>query len=522
MKKAGRNESGKKAMSRGGGAAVACLLLLPLLVLAVLKTDFMPQQLIHVGEASIAQDGDESSVPGGVEGAIWQPRQQQLVAKSKAAHDPVVEAPTSPNVVRANRDHKIKKGFLAMNGGMDGALIKSDGDVVAAPTRSKLSCNLSSYRTNMCAMQGDVRVHGKAATVYVVSASDDNRPDNGTITIRPYPRKWETPTMQLVREVTIRWRAPPGPGAPRCTVTYDVPAVVFSTGGYGVNIFHAITDIIIPLYNTAREYDGRVRLIATNYDRKWIAKYRHALSLISIYPIIDLDADNEVRCFPSAHVGTESHKELGIDSALSGKGYTMMGFRGLIRSAYSLKREWVTPINHGSKPRLVMVLRRNSRALTNEAQVVAAAAEVGFEVVAAGPEVVRDLGKFAETVNSCDVLVGVHGAGLTNMVFLPRNGTVLQIVPWGEMKWPAWTSYGEPVAPMGLRYAEYEVTAEETTLKDVYPRNHTVFTDPVSIHKQGFNMLWETFLNGQNLTLDVHRFTGVLQHIYQSLLPSHN
>ncbi|KAF7087414.1 hypothetical protein CFC21_090605 [Triticum aestivum] len=513
MKRGGRNESGKKLVSGGGAAAVACLLL-PLLVLAVLKSDFMPQQVVHIAETSIGE--------AGVEGAIWQPR-QQLVAKSKAAHDPVVEAPpsspasgdeTPDKVVDANRDLKNGKGFLVTNVGMDGSLIKSDADV-AAP-RSKLSCNFSSYRTNMCAMQGDVRLHGKTATVYVVSASDDNRPDNGTITIRPYPRKWETPTMQLVREVTIRWRAPPGPGAPRCTVTYDVPAVVFSTGGYGVNIFHAITDIIMPLYNTAREYDGRVRLVATNYDRKWIAKYRHALSMLSIYPIIDFDADNEVRCFPSVHVGTESHKELGIDSALSGKGYTTMGFRGLLRSAYSLKREWVTPIKSG-RPRLVMVLRRNSRALTNEAEVIAAATEVGFEVVAAGPEVVRDLGKFAGTVNSCDVLVGVHGAGLSNMVFLPRNGTVVQIVPWGEMKWPAWTSYGEPVAPMGLRYVEYETTAEETTLKDVYPRNHTVFTDPVSLHKQGFNMLWETFLNGQNVTLDIHRFTGVLQHIYRSV-----
>ncbi|VAI52270.1 unnamed protein product [Triticum turgidum subsp. durum] len=496
MKKAG---SGKKLVSGGGAAAVACLVL-PLVVLAVLKSDFMPQQVVHIAESSIGE--------AGVEGAIWQPR-QQLVARSKASGDE-----TPDKVVDANRDLKNGKGFLATKVGMDGSLIKSDGDV-AAP-RSKLSCNFSSYRTNMCAMQGDVRLHGKTATVYVVSASDDNRPENGTITIRPYPRKWETPTMQLVREVTIRWRAPPGAGAPRCTVTYDVPAVVFSTGGYGVNIFHAITDIIMPLYNTAREYDGRVRLVATNYDRKWIAKYRHALSMLSIYPVMDLDADNEVRCFPSVHVGTESHKELGIDSALSGKGYTTMGFRGLLRSAYSLKREWVTPIKSG-RPRLVMVLRRNSRALTNEAEVIAAATEVGFEVVAAGPEVVRDLGKFAGTVNSCDVLVGVHGAGLSNMVFLPRNGTVVQIVPWGEMKWPAWTSYGEPVAPMGLRYVEYETTAEETTLKDVYPRNHTIFTDPVSIHKQGFNMLWETFLNGQNVTLDVHRFRGVLQHIYRSV-----
>ena len=46
MKRGGRNESGKQLVS-GGGAAAVCLLLLPLVVLAVLKSDFMPQQVVH-------------------------------------------------------------------------------------------------------------------------------------------------------------------------------------------------------------------------------------------------------------------------------------------------------------------------------------------------------------------------------------------------------------------------------------------------------------------------------------------
>jgi len=162
-----------------------------------------------------------------------------------------------------------------------------------------------------------------------------------------------------------------------------------------------------------------------------------------------------------------------------------------------------------------MVLRRHSRELTNEADAIVAMEDLGFEVVASRPEDVSDMGHFAGVVNSCDVMVGVHGAGLTNMVFLPHNGTVVQIVPWGDMKWACWYDFGEPVPGMGLRYVEYEVTAEETSLKEKYPRDHPVFTDPQSIHRQG--KAWATFLNGQNVTLDIDRFRAVMHQVFQSI-----
>jgi hypothetical protein len=129
--------------------------------------------------------------------------------------------------------------------------------------------------------------------------------------------------------------------------------------------------------------------------------------------------------------------------------------------------------------------------------------------------VVKNMAQFAEVVNSCDVMVGVHGAGLTNLVFLPRSATVVQIVPWGEMKWACWSAFRDPLPDMGLRYVEYEVTADETTLKDKYPRDHPVFTDPLSIHNEGFGKMWSIFLEGQNVTIDIGRFTGVMRQIYQ-------
>ncbi|CAM0912190.1 unnamed protein product [Alopecurus aequalis] len=389
-----------------------------------------------------------------------------------------------------------------------------------APPTSKLSCNFSSGRMNVCAMEGDVRMHGKSAAVYVVAASNDSyQPENGVVAIRPYTRKWEERTMQMVREVSIRSPVltTDDPAPPRCTVTHDVPAVIFSTGGYSYNFFHTMTDIVVPLYNTAREYDGRVQLVVTDYDRTLIFKLRHFLAALSAYPVIDFDADDAVRCFPAMRVGIESHKELGINPALSRKGYTMMDFQGFLRSAYSLKRAWSTPANRssGQRPRLLMVQRRKSRAITNEAEAIATATEIGFEVVVAGPDVVKNMARFAEVVNTCDVMLGVHGAGLTNLVFLPRSATVVQIIPWGELNWACWSAFRDPTPDMGLRYVEYQVTADETTLKDVYPRDHAVFTDPLSIHRQGFDRMWGIFLEGQNVTLDIYRFRGVMQQIYQ-------
>jgi hypothetical protein len=391
---------------------------------------------------------------------------------------------------------------------------------------SKLICNLSNHQSNTCTMKGDVRIHGKSATVYVVSAST-YCPENSTIKLRPYARKWEEQVMLLVREVTVRSSSPPAGGGsahdpppPQCSVRHDMPAVVFSTGGYNRNFFHVMTDVIIPLYLTAREYDGHVQLLATDYEPKWIAKYKAILAALSSYPVIDMDTEDTVRCFQSAHVGLESHKELGIVPALSRNGYTMVSFRDFIRSAYSLQRARVTPVSRsttGRKPRLVMVLRRNSRQLKNEADAIAAAAGVGFEVVAAGPDDVSDLERFPGVVNSCDVLMGVHGAGLANMLFLPHNATVVQIIPWGELRWACRHSYGDPVPDMGLRYLDYEASAEETTLKETYPRDHAVFTDPLSIHHQGFDKMWNIFINGQHVIVDIDRFTGFMKQLYQSI-----
>ena len=195
----------------------------------------------------------------------------------------------------------------------------------------------------------------------------------------------------------------------------------------------------------------------------------------------------------------------------------MPDFTMFLRRALSLPRH--APTRPGRrKPRLLVVSRRGTRLLLNANAVARAAEEVGFEAVvselsAAG----GDIARAGRLVNSFDALVGVHGADLTNMVFLPPGAAMVQIVPWGGLRWIARLDFGEPAAAMGLRYIQYEVAVHESTLKDKYPRDHEVFTNPTALHRKGFTFVRRTFLNGQDIIVDVDRFRPVLLQALENL-----
>jgi hypothetical protein len=84
--------------------------------------------------------------------------------------------------------------------------------------------------------------------------------------IRPYARHDDT-LPPLVREVVIRAAASEN-DAPECSVDHDVPAVIFSIGGYTGNFFHDMSDVLIPLYLTTFWFKGRVKIFVTDY-KQW-------------------------------------------------------------------------------------------------------------------------------------------------------------------------------------------------------------------------------------------------------------
>ncbi|KAG6510853.1 alpha-1,3-arabinosyltransferase XAT3-like [Zingiber officinale] len=414
----------------------------------------------------------------------------------------------SPEIETAMDSIKMVTGQsrkLALNGDREGALGKraEENRAATAAVVEKLQkpiCVETSRRSDLCEAEGDVRVQGSSQTVFVPATLTSQE-----WKVKPYARKNDQFALSNVKEWTLK----PFPGddpPPSCTENHTVPAVVFSTAGFTGNLFHDFTDVLVPLFITAGRFDGEVQFVVAEAKSWWLSKFGAILSQLSKYEVIDADADGgAVRCFPRVIAGLSFHKELGVDpSKPPGGSRSMADFKAMLRRAYGLEREAAEPSGDSAwdvrrKPRLLIISRRGSRMLLNERGMADMAMSLGFDVRTAEPEIATDLGKFARLVNSADVMVGVHGAGLTNLVFLPKGAVVIQVVPMGDLTWLARDTFGNPAPAMELHYLEYLIQADESTLSDQYPKDHPVFTDPQSIHRKGWNELSRVYLENQNV-----------------------
>ncbi|XP_040376592.1 alpha-1,3-arabinosyltransferase XAT3-like [Oryza brachyantha] len=380
-------------------------------------------------------------------------------------------------------------------------------------------CDFSDFRTDICDFAGDVRMAANSSEFVLVESAAVGQPASHKV--RPYPRKGDETCMGRVTEITVRSTADVA-SAPPCTRTHDVPAVTFSIGGYTGNIFHDFSDVIVPLYNTVQRYRGGVQLVMANVASWWLIKYDTLLRELSRHAPIDLakaGAAGEVHCFPHAVVSLRAHRELIIERERSLDGLATPDFTRFLRGALSLPRDAPTRLGDGTgrRPRLLIISRRRTRLLLNLDAVVRAAEEVGFEVVVNESDVANDIGQVGRLINSCDVLLGVHGAGLTNMMFLPPGATMVQVVPWGGLQWIARMDYGEPAEAMGFKYIQYEIAVPESSLKDKYPAGDEIFTNPTGLHKRGFMFMKQTLMDGQDITIDISRFRPVLQQALDNL-----
>ncbi|KAJ8773119.1 hypothetical protein K2173_028296 [Erythroxylum novogranatense] len=306
---------------------------------------------------------------------------------------------------------------------------------------------------------------------------------------------------------------------PHCSIKHSVAAILFSLGGFSGNHFHDFTDLLIPLYLTSTQFKGEVQFLVTDNRPWWIIKFKRILEKMSRYEIIDMDREEKIHCYSHVIVGLKSHKELSIDPSKSPAGLSMTDFRHLLRKTYSLKRHTVAGLKQkkDKRRRLMIISRRSSRALTNERRISKMAKSIGYEVVVAEASLATDLSRFAQLVNSCDVLMGVHGAGLTNMVFLPDNAIVIQILPLGEIDGLARDDFKEPAKDMNLRYLEYKIKRKESSLAKLYSPDNAILTDPLSVHRGGWDAVKSTYMEKQNVKLDLHRFKFTLIEAFELL-----
>ncbi|CAL9199317.1 beta-1,2-xylosyltransferase XYXT1-like isoform X1 [Musa acuminata AAA Group] len=387
----------------------------------------------------------------------------------------------------------------------------------AKPGRKPI-CDLSNTKSDICEADGDVRIIGKdTRMIYVANSEFSNRETGESWTIKPYARKWDKGSGAKVREVTMKLVKSHGEDK-HCDVNHTIPALVFAIGGWTGNFFHDFADVLVPLFETSYHFEGEVQFLIANIKPLWINKYHKYFEKLSRYEIIDYDNDDRVHCFKQVTLGLRCDQgDFTINPSKDPFGYTMADFTKFTRSAYSLKRDHpVRPGEQaGKKPRILIVTRKATRKFTNVKEIVRMAKKVGFNAVVT--EADANITRFSQVVNSCDVMMGVHGSGLTNIVFLPTHSVVIQVVPWGNLDWIAGNYFRDPSRQMKLHYLEYSINEEETTLSELYPRDHAVFKDPMSLHHQGWDTFSRIFLVEQNVKLDVRKFRPVLEHALQLL-----
>ncbi|WVZ72021.1 hypothetical protein U9M48_020542 [Paspalum notatum var. saurae] len=375
-------------------------------------------------------------------------------------------------------------------------------------------------RSDTCEVDGDVRTNGTALSVTLVQSASRSESERREWMIRPYSRRFAS-----LRKVTVT-QLPDRSAAPACTVTHDTPAVLFAIGGYAGNYWHDYADILVPLFVASRRYDGDVTFLISNvqFQPRWLVKYAAFLRALSKHDAVDMDGDAQVRCFPHVTVGLRLDKEFSIVPELvPGGRLSMLDFTRFLRETYALPRGAAASLAHRTKPppRLLLIHRGHYRRILNEPEVARAAEAAGFEAVVAELRGDAAEAEQARVVNSFDVVLGLHGAGLTNAVFLPPGGVLIQVVPYGKMEHIARAEFGEPVADMGLRYLEYSVSAEESSLMETLGPEHPAVKDPDSVHRSGWDKVFELYLAKQNVRINVTRFAPTLEQALQHLRQPH-
>lgn len=451
-----------------------------------------------------------------------------------------------------NMDSSSNYRSLDMRREIDGRveieLIQRD-DLFAAPitappagadAEEDFVCDRSHYRTDVCELKGDVRIDGSSDAVMLYSPERQ-----GSVLreekIRPYTRKWEKSVMDTIDEVSLRrvgncnlTAAESRNWLPECEVRHEVPAVVFSTGGYTGNVYHEFNDGLIPLFISSQHLRGEVVLVILEYHNWWETKYEAVLKQLTRYQVLDVARDKRVHCFPEAMVGLRIHDELAIEPALMNPPASMADFQQLLRHAYynpalnqtlmminrpiiNLPKSSKIKANISKRPKLVIISRKRPRALLNQRNVKSLAQRIGFEVEILSPTSSMEMSHVFRILNACDMMLGVHGAAMTHLLFMRPGTTFMQVVPLGT-DWAAHTYYGEPATKLGLHYVPYKVAAKESSLWEKYGPDDPVVTDPDAVNSKGW---WETkkiYLNGQDVRLSLQRLRPLLRSAYTRAL----
>ncbi|XP_073135975.1 alpha-1,3-arabinosyltransferase XAT3-like [Henckelia pumila] len=356
------------------------------------------------------------------------------------------------------------------------------------------ACHSSEFSL-LCVASQHVRIDTRSRNITVHVSSNQVVEETN---IRPYGRQ-ENNFLQHIKPVKIlQGNQIP---VPECEVHHKIPALIFSSAYVG-NTFHEFSDLIIPLFLTANHFKSRVMIVLDDYNASFVDKFRPVFSGLSDYQVMNPAENRGVHCFPGSIIGLTYHNVLTIDPRKVPGNYTMPDFKQFLRETFNLKNTHISQIK---PPTLLLLSRAKTRRFLNEGEMVAMIKELGFRVIIGRDEMVANMTTFSRIVNSCSVLAGVHGAGLTNELFLPSGGVTVQLELLG-LEFASSYCFGNPAKAMGLHYVPYRMEPEESSLVELYGRHHPVIVNPGSVYDKGYQEVQKVYLDQPNLKVNVARF----------------
>ncbi|KAJ0038799.1 hypothetical protein Pint_23552 [Pistacia integerrima] len=336
-----------------------------------------------------------------------------------------------------------------------------------SPRGRLITCDRSHQYYDLCSINGPTVLDPATSTFFLQGPSTMTFPSIFKENIRPYPRKFENFVMKGIKELTIT----SAPQRPKCEIQHNVPALVFSAGGYTGNFWHEFNDGFIPLFITVSSVfpDQDFVLVISKARHWWVNKYAELL-----------------QAFKKAY-----------------------GSHGQIH-----------PSKNNSplvRPRLVLVSRRGSlgRVINNEAKAKLVLEKIGFDVIVFEPNPGTPLNEAYAIINSSHAMVGVHGAALTHSLFLRPGSVFVQVVPLG-LDWVAQVCFAKSARAMRLEYMEYKIKAEESSLIEKYNKNDLLIKDPVAFRGKNWSEdIMNIYLKEQNVNFDLVRFGEYFKQVYK-------
>ncbi|KAF0893667.1 hypothetical protein E2562_028074 [Oryza meyeriana var. granulata] len=412
---------------------------------------------------------------------------------------------------------KTSSRVVGQDGGNAGDVVVLDNQLhspCSSLSGDTICCDRSDFNTDVCFMAGDVRTD--PASLSLLLFPKQPPAPNATVEerIRPYTRKWETFIMGKIEEVLLRMAPPEEEPGHRCDVRHDAPLLVMTAGGYTGNLFHAFSDGFVPAWLTVQHLRRRVVLGVLSYNPWWAGTYSEIISGLTDYHVVDLLHDKRTHCFPGAIVGTRFHGILAVEPKRLRDNKTIVDFHDLLADVYEAGEQQQQPATAAWRPRLGIVSRKGTRVIENQAAVAQLGRSLGFDVDILETANGLPLSASYASVSACDVLVGVHGADLTKLLFLRPGAALVQIAPLGVPP-IARGCYAAASARMGLHYEQYDAEGHESSLSRKYGLRDVVVSDPEAAKRdKGWGFVARVYLGGQNVTLDLARFGETLYRMH--------